>query len=62
LTCTASFPQRHFAAALRKTEFLGLPIDSDLESDHTRSELERRFLALCRRHRVPKPMVNMRLG
>lgn len=28
----------------------------------TRSELERRFLALCRRHRLPAPEVNARVG
>jgi very-short-patch-repair endonuclease len=32
------------------------------EADLTRSELERRFLALCRRHRLPQPEVNARLG
>jgi very-short-patch-repair endonuclease len=30
--------------------------------DKTRSELERRFLALCRRHRLPMPAVNLRVG
>jgi very-short-patch-repair endonuclease len=54
-------PQPQFAAALRQAEFLGLPLDQ-LEPDHTRSELEARFLALCRRHRVPKPEVNVGLG
>ena len=28
----------------------------------TRSELERRFLRLCRRHRLPTPEVNARIG
>jgi very-short-patch-repair endonuclease len=32
------------------------------EDDLTRSELERLFLTLCRRHRFPKPEVNARLG
>jgi very-short-patch-repair endonuclease len=32
------------------------------DPDLARSELERRFLALCRRHRLPKPEVNARLG
>jgi very-short-patch-repair endonuclease len=54
-------PRPQFAAALREAEFIGLPVD-DLEPDHTRSELEARFLALCRRHRVPRPEVNVRLG
>jgi very-short-patch-repair endonuclease len=29
--------------------------------DHTRSELEARFLTLCRRHRLPQPEVNVRV-
>lgn len=55
-------PQPQFAAALRRAEFLGLPIDQRLQPDHTRSELEARFLRLCRRHRIPKPEVNVRIG
>jgi very-short-patch-repair endonuclease len=55
-------PQPKFAAALRQAEFLRLPIEQSWETDHTRSELEARFLALCRRHRLPKPGVNARVG
>ena len=55
-------PKPQFAAALRKAEYLGLPLDSSLNPDHTRSELEARFLALCRRHRLPQPEVNVRVG
>jgi very-short-patch-repair endonuclease len=55
-------PQPQFAAALRKAEFLRLPLDDRLDPDHTRSELEARFLALCRRHRLPRPAVNERVG
>jgi very-short-patch-repair endonuclease len=33
-----------------------------MEPDLTRSELERRFLRLCRRHGLPKPEVNVRVG
>jgi very-short-patch-repair endonuclease len=54
-------PRPQFAAAVRQAEFLGLRLD-ELESDHTRSELEARFLVLCRHHRIPKPEVNVRLG
>jgi very-short-patch-repair endonuclease len=57
-----TLPQPQFAAALRQAEFLKLPIDSACEPDHTRSELEARFLALCRRHRIPQPEVNIRVG
>jgi very-short-patch-repair endonuclease len=30
--------------------------------ERTRSDLERDFLRLCRRHRIPKPEVNVRVG
>jgi very-short-patch-repair endonuclease len=55
-------PQPQFAAALRQAEYLGLPLDPVLDPDHTRSELEARFLALCRRHRLPRPGVNQRVA
>jgi very-short-patch-repair endonuclease len=55
-------PQLQFAAALRQAEFLQLPLDPTLEPDRTRSELESRFLALCCRHRLPRPQVNVPLG
>jgi very-short-patch-repair endonuclease len=51
-----------FAAALRQAEFLGLPLDPTLEPDRTRSELEGKLLALCRRHRLPRPEVNVGIG
>jgi very-short-patch-repair endonuclease len=55
-------PQPQYEAALRQAEFLRLPVERRLEPDGTRSELEARFLALCRRHRLPKPEVNVRVG
>ena len=36
---------KQFAAALREAEFLGLPTGERLRPDHTRSELESRFLS-----------------
>jgi hypothetical protein len=57
-----TLPKPQFAAALREAEFLRLSITSELEPDHTRSELKSRFLALCRRHRIPKPVVNAKVG
>jgi very-short-patch-repair endonuclease len=55
-----------WAAALREAEFLRLPVGaaaakSGVAPPRTRSELEERFLALLRRHRLPKPEVNVRL-
>jgi very-short-patch-repair endonuclease len=56
-----TLPEPQFAKALRQAEYLGLPV-TGLDPDHTRSELEARFLAICRRHRLPKPEVNVRIG
>jgi very-short-patch-repair endonuclease len=47
---------------MRQAEFLGLPLGGSLEPNRTRSELEARFLALCRRHRLPRPGVNVPIG
>ena len=55
-------PQPQFAAALRQAEFLRLPIHASLQPDGTRSELEANFLALCRRHRLQSPKVNVEIG
>ena len=57
-------PQPVFRAAVRKALDLRLIANGDLRSpdDLTRSELERRFLTLCRRHRLPQPEVNARVG
>jgi very-short-patch-repair endonuclease len=57
-----TIPQPQFEQALRQAEYIGLPIDPELDPDHTRSELEARFLGLCRRRRLPKPEVNVRVG
>jgi very-short-patch-repair endonuclease len=51
-------------AAVRRALDLRLISSGELESEEelTRSELERIFLGLCRRHRLPIPEVNARLG
>jgi very-short-patch-repair endonuclease len=49
--------------AVRQAEFRGLAIGQyQRESEGTRSELERRFLRLCRHHRLPEPEVNAKMG
>jgi len=48
--------------AIRQAGVLGLPIGGDGDRDGTRSDLERAFLRLCRRHRLPAPEVNVRIG
>jgi very-short-patch-repair endonuclease len=54
--------QRLVRAARRQAEFDRLPLGATHTSDRTRSELERDFLRLCRRHRLPPPDVNAKLG
>jgi very-short-patch-repair endonuclease len=48
--------------AIRQANALGLAIDAESWRDRTRSDLERDFLRLCRRHRLPPPEVNQRVG
>jgi hypothetical protein len=44
--------------AIRQAEFLGLGL-GEIETDGTRSDLERDFLRLCRRYGLPLPEVNV---
>lgn len=46
--------------ATRQAELAGYPLGID--TDGSRSDLEREFLRLCRRHRLPAPEVNVRVG
>jgi very-short-patch-repair endonuclease len=48
-----------FTRLLREAEFRRLEIGSQGETDGARSNLESRMLALCRRHRLPQPDVNV---
>jgi hypothetical protein len=48
--------------AAREAEKRGLPLDPDHVAERTESGLERDFLAICRRHGVPEPEVNVRIG
>ena len=59
-----SVPQQVYRAAVRKALDLRLISSHDLgpDPDVTRSELERMFISLCRRHRFPQPKVNARVG
>ncbi len=56
-------PQPVYRQATRRALDLRLISNTDLdrEPDLTRSELERLFLSLCRRHRLPSPEVNARV-
>ena len=57
-------PQPLFRGAVRRALDLQLVSSADLKRDEdlTRSELERIFLGLCRRHRLPQPEVNAHVG
>jgi len=58
---STSFPPRLLRRAIRQAEFMGLRLDG-VESDRSRSDLETLFLELCRRHHLPPPEVNVKLG
>jgi very-short-patch-repair endonuclease len=58
----ATVPAEDLRRAIRQADVLGLPTGPAVSSDRTRSELERQFLLLCRRHRLPTPAVNVRIG
>ena len=51
-------------SAVAQAEVLHLPIGTmpGVPREPTRSELERKFLRLCRRHGLPKPEVNASVG
>lgn len=53
---------RELRRAVRQANVLGLPVEDDHSTDRTRSDLEAAFLGLCRRHRLPLPEVNVRVG
>jgi very-short-patch-repair endonuclease len=54
--------ERELRRAIRQAGVLGLQIGAEMEVVRTRSELEHLFLRLCRRHELPVPEVNARIG
>ena len=54
-------PERTRRRAIRQAEVLGLPTGIEAGAP-TRSELEDRFLRLCRQHGIAAPEVNARVG
>jgi very-short-patch-repair endonuclease len=52
---------REVRRAIRQANVLGLPIDEESARDRTRGDLERDFLRICRRCRLPLPEVNVRI-
>lgn len=59
-----AIPPRELRRAIRQAGVLGLRIgdDADPDRDRSRSDLEWDFLRLCRRHDLPPPEVNVRIG
>jgi len=57
-----SVPPRLVRRATRQAEMKGFSLGSSVEADGMRSDLERDFLRLCRRHGLPAPRVNVRIG
>ena len=57
----AHFPQTGFRGGPPAGRVPPAPDRPRVVADHTRSELEARFLALVRRHRLPQPEVNARV-
>lgn len=55
-------PAWELRKAIRQANVLGLPIGPRDARVRTRSDLEADFLRLCRRHRLPPPEVNVRIG
>jgi very-short-patch-repair endonuclease len=55
-------PAYQHRRAIREAGVLGLSLNDAVEPDPTRSELEHRFLRLCRGHRLPPPAVNATVG
>lgn len=55
-------PDWQWRKAVRQAEFRKLRLGPEVETDGTRSDLERDFLRLCRRHGMPQPEVNVRVG
>jgi very-short-patch-repair endonuclease len=61
LRTSSSLPPHLLRRAIRQAEHKGHHLDG-VESDRTRSDLETAFLALYRRHDIPPPEVNVKLG
>ncbi len=48
--------------AIRQANVVGLPIGTEDAAVRTRSDLEGAFLTICKRRRLPRPEVNVRIG
>jgi very-short-patch-repair endonuclease len=57
-----AIPKWELRKAIRQANVIGLPIEERDAAVRTRSDLEGDFLRLCRRHRLARPEVNVRIG
>jgi very-short-patch-repair endonuclease len=57
-----AIPDRELRKAIRQANVIGLPISEKDAADRTRGDLEQAFLGICKRHRLPRPEVNVRIG
>jgi very-short-patch-repair endonuclease len=55
-------PREQWEAAIDRARGRGIDVNDLVDEAPTRSALERRFLRLCSRHRIPAPRVNERVG
>jgi very-short-patch-repair endonuclease len=55
-------PREEWESAIDRARARGFDTTGVADEAPTRSALERRFLRLCRRHRIPAPKVNVRIG
>lgn len=55
-------PSRLWRRAVRQAELAGFALGPRIASDGTRSDLERDFLWICRRAKLPAPAVNVKIG
>jgi very-short-patch-repair endonuclease len=59
---SGAIPAWELRKAIRQANVLGLPLGDEDVADRTRSDLEAAFLAICKRHRLPMPEVNIQIG
>lgn len=55
-------PREQWESAVDRARGKGFPVANLVDEAPTRSLLERKFLRLCRRHRIPTPRVNVPVG
>jgi very-short-patch-repair endonuclease len=55
-------PPHHWRRAVRQAELAGFALGPEVETDGTRSDLERDFLRICRRAGLQAPEVNIKIG